>query len=263
MIDYKEYKLKPIPFQKVTLHNICGSKPVMHWAPRREEIQRFIEIAKAVHNNDRSIPTILEVGCGTGFLAYLLALTGEVYVTATDPNEEVIGRRVYSHPNMRFEKGDAERVAKNYKEKGIDVVVNSYMPQLENLTPHIRNIGAKAIIYVKDISGETGMPSHFYNPRKTPEKREDFVSYEPGEDYRKAFEWGCPNKLEIQYLSKVLRGVNARPKKSNMARVDIQVRKDIPIPLIPKIPIPDLEKYAWEKELELLGLPFDEMRRVV
>lgn len=161
---HEKYNMNGIPFKDITLENICGSyhtTPVSYWAPRREEIQRFVDIAKAVYRGEGK-PKVLDVGCGTGFLAYLLAETGEVDVIGLDPEESLIMNSPYSHPNLQLEVGDSRDAVKRYSGQDFDIVINSWMPYQLNLTPDIREIGAKVIVYIKEAGGGTGVSDNEY-----------------------------------------------------------------------------------------------------
>jgi SAM-dependent methyltransferase len=239
--QHKKYVMDSIPFEEITLGNICGTRttqPVSYWAPRREEIQRFVEIAKLVHNREGR-PKVLDVGCGNGFLAYLLARTGEVDVVGLDPEQELISSSVYSHPNLRLEVGDSRTAVERYRGKNLDLVLNSWMPYGLDLTPDIRNIQAKAIAYISEYNGATGV----YR-----------VSCEPGKDYKRVFGWVGPSLTEVQDIAKRFEG-DSRDCFSSSGfdynDIDIQFRKDVPLPKeVPRIQIPDSEKYRWERELE-------------
>src|SRR3989338_9890708 len=106
----------------------------MFWMPRREEIQRFIEIAGAVHEGGGK-PKILDVGCGNGFLAYLLAITNEVDVIGMDPNGLLFEKTPYVHKNLTLEVGNSQDAITRYGNKNLDMVINSWMPDGINLTP--------------------------------------------------------------------------------------------------------------------------------
>src|SRR3989338_8395470 len=107
------YPMSISPLERITLSRICATPPICYWAPRRAEIQRIVEIAKLAQGD--GTPTILDIGCGNGFLSYLLARTGEVRVIGIDPDEEHLDKPYYNHPLLSFELGDAAMAAAKYK----------------------------------------------------------------------------------------------------------------------------------------------------
>lgn len=279
MSEHIKYQMNASPLSDITLENICGTEevaPVSYWAPRREEIQRFVDIAKAVHTGEGK-PRVLDIGCGSGLLAYLLAETGEVDVIGLDPEESLIEGSPYSHPNLQLEVGDSKDAVGRYSSQDFDVALNSWMPGGLNLTPDIRDIGAKVIIYIKEMEA-TGVPDYAYSGylreqgidpwEMSPEEKskvtaqEDYVSYEPGNNYTREFEWSGPACSEIQGLGRKLKDPNAYiGMDSDLNFIDIQFRKDIPIPEIPKINISDSDKYAWEADLERVKGPVENIER--
>ena len=274
MSEYIEYEKSKVPLSAITLENICGTEEttlVSFWAPRREEVQRFVEIAKTVHKG-KGKPKILDVGCGNGFLAYLLAATGEVEVIGLDPDESLIKENLYAHPSLRLEVGDSQDAVERYGGRNFDVVLNSWMPNGLNLTPDIRNIGAKVIIYIEEAGGATGCPDYNYQEflydgagqqgRPNPISPEDAISYHPGGNYQKIFSWSGPACDEVQFLARRLKNEKAYiSRNKDLNFIEIQFRRDVIIPKIPKIIIPDSEKYAWEKDLERFKGPVNRMRK--
>ncbi len=273
MNDDERYEMKGRPLQEITLENICGTKDRMRvsfWAPRREEIQRFVEIAKAVHKGEGR-PKILDVGCGTGFLAYLLAETGEVTVVGLDPDNSLIENSPYSHPHLKLVNSNSHDAVQKYKSEGFAVVVNSWMPGGLNLTPDIRNINANAIIYIKygETTGihnsdykeffyENGFDFYSIDAEKhrtqNPIRAEDGISYHPGNNYKRVFEWSGVGDEQIRdYVRFINHQSGSFSLGSSRNIIDIQLRKNVRIPKIPRIKIVDSDKYAWEKELDNLG----------
>lgn len=285
-LEHKKYQMNGTPLRDITLENICGTDetaPASYWAPRREEIQRFVDIAKAVHTGEGK-PRVLDVGCGTGFLAYLLAETGEVDVIGLDPERSLITKSPYSHPNLQLEVGDSRDAAERYSGQDFDLVISSWMPYQLNLTPNIRDIGAKVIVYIKEAGGATGIPDYEYKEfiydkgfdewddgaeehrQPNPITPENGISYHPGEAYQRAFEWSGPAMREVRDIARSLQGVRIfevfgfGDVDNNL--IDIQFRRDVPIPDdIPRTSIGDSQKYQWESGLEQVkGLP-EPMRR--
>jgi SAM-dependent methyltransferase len=252
------------------LDEICGyyvvegdksssDMPLSYWAPRREEIQRIVEVAKYLHKGtDR--PKILDVGCGSGFLAYLLALTGEVDVIGIDPCKNNIREDIFSHPNLKFEVGDSSYAKEKYSSQDIDVVLSSWMPLNINLTPDIRDINAKSIVYVREVGGSTGVPDYSYNDFIyddegneviNPLSREEFISYHPGRNYTKVFEWCGPAIREINDISlKSKKKPHYGFNDIDMNQIEVQIRRDQFLPPIHRLSFEELEKYPWEKVLE-------------
>ncbi len=159
-MEEKVYQIRNEEFRRINFRNFTeeynNPNPVMYWMPRREEIQRFIEIAGAVHEGEGR-PKILDVGCGNGFLAYLLAITLEVEVIGMDPNGLLFQNTSYVHENLSLEVGNSQDAVRKYKNKNLDMVINSWMPGGINLTPDIRDIGAKTIAYIIESGGSTGI----------------------------------------------------------------------------------------------------------
>jgi len=244
----------------LTLDIICGAEGatiVSYWIPRKAEIQRFVEIAKVVHTEGGK-PTVLDVGCGKGFLAYLLAETGEVNVVGVDPEKSLIETSPYSHPNLQLAVGDSKSAVERYNCQDLDIVINSWMPNQLNLTPDIRAIGAKVIVYIKELGGATGISEYDFesNERNNAEKQkppnlinqENRISYHPGRNYQRVFEWFGPTAEEIR---KILTNTGLQGfEDKDYNRIDIQFRKDVPIPELPDIIIQDSKKYPWEPKLE-------------
>ncbi len=236
------YPLHPIPYENLTLENICGyeTHPACYWAPRRIEIQRFVEIAQAVNGTGRK-PTIVDVGCGTGLFAYLLARTGQAKVVGIDPDERIIRETPYHHANLQLLMGDAEDAVRLYRDKNIDMVINSWMPMGMNLTPALQKIKARSIAYVLEKSGATG---------------DEDKSYEPGRQYYDAFTWHGPSLTEVQFISLPY----PQTKSGDGNKIRIQLRRDILQPIISPIKIPSSERYAWETGLRKAIGPVKRMR---
>jgi len=238
---YSFNEMSIVSIDNATLSDLIGkgkSAPVCFYFPKRDEIQKIVEVAKAVSN--RRVPIILDIGCGNGFLDYLLAKTGEVKVIGIDPNAKLIkrSREVYDHPNLLLKIGDAKKALK-YKDK-VDVVLNSWMPINEDLTPLIKEVGGKAIVYVKFKDGNT-VTGVQYGEKQ---------SYDPGKEYVKAFEWSSVAGNEVLAIveGKHSRFVKAHPDKVNLNKIEIQIRKDVEIPKLSDVKVS--EKYSWERDLE-------------
>jgi SAM-dependent methyltransferase len=226
-----------IPFEELTIRKLCGPDNfVCYWPPRREEIGRMVAFTKAIHQG-KGKPKMLEIGCGTGLLAYLLASTGQVDVIATDPDVH-IESSPYSHPNLKFERLGAYNAATKYQAQGVTAVVNSWMPYNLDLTHEIRDVGALAIIYV--LENCTGIEG---------------VSYDPGDTYRQVYGW---RGITCNELRTAIRCVDENNKRlvwelSNWHNIiEIQLRKGIKVPEKPDVVVAENEKYPWEPELEAM-----------
>jgi fructose/tagatose bisphosphate aldolase len=186
-----------------------------HPIPLAQDLERIVAVAERVHGSKEGLPTILEVGAGKGLLAYLLARTGRVKIEALDFEPAVKFTR-FQHPNLTFKAGNI----KNYKGK-VDLVLCAWMGEGLNLTPFIRDINAPCIVYVKDVPWlRTGFT---FSMRQSMEEHQDAdlsdmeLSYEPGENYRNAFNWqgyaiwGFDSDEEIkenaEYIVQLRRGV--------------------------------------------------------
>ena len=245
-----------IPIEEITIENICGNStqpPIGDWAPRRADIDRILNLAEAVTEKEK--PVILDIGCGSGLLAYLLAETGRCQVIGIDPEND--GSQTYTHQNLTLEKGDVGSAVKKYQ-SAVDLVLNSYMPEGKNLTPAIRRIGAQAIVYVKDVNGLTGVDIQALSYQyKIPayELRSDYdlkdrVSYMPGKEYKHFCEWKIPNQEEIRLIALDLKDGLGRHRHYTISdvRIEFQLRRDCQLNDRPgKCSGP---KYPWEKELD-------------
>ena len=212
---YKINDLSIKPVDKVNLFDIHGNNKqakVSFFLPKKEEIETIIEIAKQISKREK--PVILDIGCGNGFLAYLLAKTNKVEVIGIDPNsdliEESIQKGIYKSKNLKLEVGDSKSAIK-YKDK-VDIVINSWMPSGVDFTKDIKKINPKAIVYIryKDKEKMTGKQFGL------------FQSYNPGLHYHLFLRW--------------------RGLEKNI--IEIQLRKDIKLKELPKIK--SKSKYNWE-----------------
>ncbi len=81
-------------FDQVSLKDFFPPKnkePITWFIPRKKDIERIVRLAEVL-NSKKDTPYILDVGAGGGFLAYLLARTERVKVTAVELNKELIKR---------------------------------------------------------------------------------------------------------------------------------------------------------------------------
>jgi SAM-dependent methyltransferase len=267
------YRIVVAPPHQLGLKELCGyiEPAVSFWAPRREEIQRVVEVSKLV--SSRKKPVIVDIGCGSGLVDYLLATTGEVEVIGIDPAEHLISKakEVYRHPHLRFEGGDAESL-RNYTDK-VDVAFNSWMPMDINLSPYMLDLNALAIIYVRDKAGATGVArTLFYEDVTRCDKvsplPDDALSYHSGENYRTAMIWDGPAFMEIRGAIRVrqrwirrLLALRRGDTIQNRNEVIVQLRTDVEIQNL-EISTDKNEKYPWEGKLEEILGPLSDIRLV-
>jgi SAM-dependent methyltransferase len=253
--SFHRWQLASLPIEDLDLRRLCDREhPVMYWAPRRVEIERIVETAVQLHEGP-GLPTILEVGCGSGLLSYLMASTGRVRVIASDPDPAHFDRTVYSHPNLSMVVADAASIRSKLPDVEFDCVLNSWMPPEVNLTPDIRKLEARAIIYVLERTGETGVPeSHArWLSYRHGSYLEDYISYRPGEEYFRALSWNGPAHWEI---TEYFRGFSYSPSITDSNIIEIQLRRDqrkfLPatVSALCDINNREMPRFAWEAELE-------------
>jgi SAM-dependent methyltransferase len=94
---------------------------------------------------------VLDAGCGTGYGSAHLARNGALSVVAVDISDEAIAeaRRFYRHDNLRFVKGDVERLTEVSDLGGpFDVVIN--FENIEHLTNPTRFLAAVKQVLTSD-----------------------------------------------------------------------------------------------------------------
>jgi SAM-dependent methyltransferase len=81
-------------------------------------------VAQAITATGLSHPSLLEVGCGSGYYAEVLAklVPGGVRYTGLDYSPAMIARAKARYPAFRFERGDATRL--QHPNAGFDIVLN-------------------------------------------------------------------------------------------------------------------------------------------
>jgi len=212
---YKINDLSIKSIDKVKLSDIHGSNKqarVSFFLPKKQEIEAIVKIAKQITKKER--PIILDIGCGNGFLAYLLAKTNKVEVIGIDPNsdliEESIKKGIYKSKNLKLEVGTAKSAIK-YKDK-VDIIINSWMPSGVDFTKDIKKINPKAIVYVR----------YKDNEKMTGKQFGLFQSYHPGLHYHLFLRW--------------------RGLEKNI--IEVQLRNDMKLKELPKIK--SKSKYNWE-----------------
>lgn len=267
-----------IPSSELSLKNICGywateddweslsfrigdREPAITWLPRKEEILRFTNLAKSVHDGD-GLPKIVEIGAGTGILSYLLAETNELNVTAIDPDKKLLmGKQYYqeewdspeqlvnpySHPNLRLINGTSKTALELFSGKPPDLVISSWMPEKIDLTPDILAMQPKAIVYINPLK-ENYDPN---NPVFALDNQDKYpLRFSPRERYRRVYSWIGPSKDDVISFSEVANTISYGNELKILLDnfTEIQLREDIPDPEIPSsMFIPEEEKYTWEQ----------------
>lgn len=217
--------------EQLSLHTLCAEdRPVMYWAPRQLDIVRFVALADALHGENSDLPTVVEIGSGSGLLSFLLAKTGKLNVIACEPDQGLvaISQQQYQHPNVQFLALDAKAAAENLKGQDVACVLNSWMPPGLNLTPAIRALNAKAIVYVLDTRGSTGFTSN--NDRLLEWKHRETIdhveSYRPGSNYQPLCCWHGPAHWEFVQAKSMARFHSPfSPEFAN--QIQCQVRNDV------------------------------------
>lgn len=234
-----------IPFDNISLENICGSDnnhPVIYWLARKIDIKRLTKISEKISENKTT--NILEIGCGTGFLSYLLAQTGKVKVIATDKDPKHIDDPEYKHPNLSYDIVDAKDITRSdYKD--IDIVLNSFMDYGTNLTPNIIELDPKAIFFVRTYfsTGTSG-------------------SYITGNDYKQEFRWPVLSHQDVSEIRNYY--LNDRLCLENFKRnpgiIEIHLKRDINPFSIKDIEVKNEEKYPWEIYVDDIVKNMEEMK---
>jgi len=152
------------------------------------------------------------------------------------------------------------------------VVVNSWMPSGLNLTPEIRDINAKVIIYIAEREA-TGVTNYDYSKWMYPEGIEEEdrdaeklkipnpilpengISYHLGKNYRDVFRWYGPAHNEVSNMGRYENSLGDR----DCNHIIIQIKKGIPTPNLSMIKVQERDKYLWEKALEKVKGPVEKM----
>lgn len=170
-----------IPKEELGLFKLTHSvelpwvNPVSYWVPTHGDIKAMAAIARSVAEQ----PTIVDIGCGNAFISHLLAQ--EVPVIGIDPNEKLLARTPYRHPDLELIVGTAENATKLLKRRSVDVVVSSWMPQGIDLSESLYALNPKAIIFVRDAWGFTGTKK----------------AYQTRDDYTRVVQWSGITTAEI------------------------------------------------------------------
>jgi ubiquinone/menaquinone biosynthesis C-methylase UbiE len=150
---------------------------LMTLGTRRATFRRLLA-ASGARPGDR----VLDLGCGTGYFARMLARVPGTHVVGLDASPEMVAyatRRARKQPNCRFDVGAAEKLA--YPDASIDVVVSSLFlhhvpadtqPQVIAEIQRVLRPGGKALIaeiqvprrglarWLFQQTGATAMASH-------------------------------------------------------------------------------------------------------
>lgn len=220
------------------------TKPLTWWIPRKRDIEKIVRLAQFLHQG-KGLPKILDVGCGQGFLAYLLAGTEKVNVTGIDPNEKLIEGTRFKHKNLTLLKETADSFLSRYQ-GSFDLVISSFMPYQLDYSAKIKKIlRPKAVVYIEDKSVEK---YRGWLNLEISEKQGKFeYSFDEDTDGRSSLnnyqhfkKWSVPSITDL--------------KKERLyplsSQIEIQLRKDIH--LLPELKGFSEERYYWEKELEFL-----------
>ena len=126
------------------------------WAIRRKSLKRLLEYI--IHRNNE--PSILEIGCGNGWLSAQLATVTTGQVTGIDINETEIeqAKRVFHHsPNLDFKLCSLQDEA--LQDKNFDIIVFAASVQY---FASLKNIISRAMEYLT-LQGEIHIiDSNFY-----------------------------------------------------------------------------------------------------
>ncbi|NIM90445.1 MAG: methyltransferase domain-containing protein [Candidatus Aminicenantes bacterium] len=242
--SYQElFDMNTKDFSSISLDDFRDeSKPLTWWIPRSMDIDKIVRLAQFLHSG-KGVPTILDVGCGQGFLAYLLARTERVKVIGIDPNERLIERTKFRHKNLILLKDNADSFLSNHQ-GSIDLAVSSFMPFRLDPTAQIkRMLRPKAVVYIQDkgikqpgswINLKISEPDNLfeYSLDKDVEGRFSLTHYYPFQ------RWPVPSLNDL--------------KKERLyplsSQIEIQIHKNIRT--LPKLKAFSKERYGWEKELE-------------
>ena len=166
--------IDPIVYEHITLADFSYKlknekdrfKVVMFWMPRFSDLERIFKLAQRMKGVRKERPVVVEIGSGNGLLSYLLAKFFDVDIVAIDPDKKLVqkAQAIYGSPmetkkmsgKVRYVEGRADNAGEIIKQLGIDqpeLVLNSWMPYGEDFTDDIKNIHAKAIVYI----GEPGL----------------------------------------------------------------------------------------------------------
>lgn len=242
--SYQElFDMNTKDFSSISLDDFKNeSRPLTWWIPRRKDIERIVRLAQTLHQG-KGPPKILDVGCGQGFLAYLLAKTEKVKVMGIDPNERLIERTKFKHKNLTLLKDTADSFLSHYQGR-IDLVVSSFMPFRLDSTGQIKRIlRPRAAVYIEDKAIK--QPGSWLNLEIS--EPDNLFEYSLDKDVEGRFSlthyyhfqrWSVPSLNDLKKKRLYPLG----------CQVEIQLRKDIR-PL-PKLIAFSKERYQWEKELE-------------
>lgn len=235
--------------------------PALHWLPRAADIARMVRVAELVHQG-AGLPTLVEVGAGSGLLSYLLARTGRLQVTAVEPDAALLtGHGLshleggllrpdarpgapYAHPNLRLLPATARAAAELLAGTPPDVVLCSWMPNRFNLAADIRRLHPAAIIYTRrDFVGtlESDLPEHLAYERR----------FTPRRPYQRRLTWATPSEGDVMDLLRALTGASEEPVVAlfdNLVEVQVAGRAAAAVTAVAVDAGPALPPYPWEAE---------------
>lgn len=263
--SWQIYPQKRVPLDRLDLASFCGGwrsdmdweylqwvhgdRPTpIQWLPRKEELLRVKEFAQKINNNTR-IPSILEIGCGTGLLSYLLADLNDLFVVGMDPDEKTmldqgkynivqdhkfveIPSYPYTHPNLKFITGTSKNMLESFQGTSPDLVISSWMPEDVNILPDIKALEPKGIVLIyQDLKP--------YSDRFS----------KPGSSYKKAYRWQGPDHEDVTAFSRAAHTTDYWLSEiTNGNIVEFWVRRDLKVPdLLSSIQVSEEEKFSWEK----------------
>lgn len=226
----------PLYFLEFNNHDRDKSRhgpTIAHYSPARRELRALARFCQSLVPH----PTVLDVGCGNGFIGSLLAREGV----------RVIGIDDYSWPPPQIGRfSDADRYELHAPcsladyTAGYDIALCSWMVPGGNLTEAILANYPSAVIHI--------FSTDRYRDGKLITGTE--AAYRCPEDYKVAGGWdvSMPADYFAAIVPELMRMHNLPKKRS----VEVWVRKDLSgVPL--EMPQPLMDEYAWQKERDVLN----------
>lgn len=147
-----------------------GHPHYQEWIARKQSSDRLIRYIRGMH---RPL-SILEVGCGNGWLASRLAAIPGTTVTGYDINLSELkqAERVFKQPNLAFQTNDPFLFRSN--DRPFDVIVFAaslqYFPSLDAvICDALRQLRPAGSIHIID--------THFYKPRDVPAAKQRTIDH--------------------------------------------------------------------------------------
>lgn len=143
---------KAVPFSQLRLNHFGDPKQkVMHWLPFQVDIDRIVHCAELVKPQGKEKPVVLDIGTGTGLLAYLIARTGKANVIGIDPFEPLMNNPAYEHKNLRYFQAGVEWAVENFRGE-IDLAVWSWpLLGLDPLTT-LQALNPRGVMLIADLN---------------------------------------------------------------------------------------------------------------